>query len=57
MVRLSKQVRIRMQSRRRPRPPAVKTGSKKDKLAEGFKPALNAAQGDLAKTLFIPVVK
>lgn len=42
MVRISKQAQVRNVSRRRPRPPAVKTGPKKDKLPAGFKTHVNA---------------
>jgi len=57
MVRLSKQTKDRSVSPRRPRPPALKTGPKKDQLAEGFKAHPNAAEGNLAATAFIPKIK
>ncbi len=57
MVRLSKQERKRSVSRRRPRPPAAKTGPKKDQLTAGFKAHANAADGDLATKTFIPKIK
>ncbi|MBS0653108.1 MAG: hypothetical protein JSR39_06205 [Verrucomicrobia bacterium] len=56
MVRLSKQTKDRNVSPRRPRPPAPKTGPKKDKLAGGYKAHANAAEGNLAGTLFIPKI-
>ena len=56
MVRLSKQTKDRSVSPRRPRPPAPKTGPKKDKLPGGYKAHANAAEGNLAATLFIPKI-
>lgn len=56
MVRLSKQTKDRNVSPRRPRPPAPKTGPKKDKLTGGYKAHANAAEGNLAGTLFIPKI-
>ena len=57
MVRLSKQTKIRSVSRRRPAPPAKKTGPLKDALPNGFKSHANAIQGDLAQASFIPKIK
>ena len=57
MVRISKQGKIRSVSRRRPKPPAKKTGPKKDKLAAGFREHPNAVVGNLAQNLFIPKIK
>jgi hypothetical protein len=57
MVRMSKQSQIRAKCPKRPRPPAVKTGAKKDSLSEGFKRVANALDGELAKTRFIGKVK
>lgn len=57
MVRISKQSERRAQSPRRPRPPAEKTGAKKDKLAKGFKEHANALEGDAAAVAFIPKIR
>jgi len=57
MVRISKQAKKRAVSRRRPAPPAKKTGPKKDVLLQGFKPHANAIEGNLALTSFIPKIK
>jgi hypothetical protein len=57
MVRLSKQTKIRSVSRRRPAPPAKKTGPVKDALPQGFKPHDNAIEGAIAQTSFIPKIK
>ena len=55
MVRISKQSERRAKCPHRPRPPAVKTGPKKDALPLGFK-RHETAVGDatLATKLFIP---
>jgi len=57
MVRISKQNQIRSKCPKRPRPPAKKTGAKKDLLSEGFKRVANALEGELAQTRFIGKVK
>lgn len=57
MVRLSKQSKIRSVSRRRPAPPAKKTGPVKDALPQGFKPHENAIEGKIAQASFIPKIK
>jgi hypothetical protein len=57
MVRLSKQTKIRAVSRRRPAPPAKKTGPVKDALPQGFKPHANAIEGELSHLSFIPKIK
>jgi len=57
MVRISKQEERRAVSRRRPRPPAKKTGPKKDALPQGYKLHANAIDGNLAQTSFIPKIK
>ncbi len=54
MIRLSKQARRRLQSPRRPQPPALKTGPKKDQLPQGYKQVVNAVEGDLKQEMFIP---
>ena len=55
MVRISKQAERRAKCPHRPRPPAVKTGPKKDALAQGYKPMENAvADAALSQRLFIP---
>ena len=55
MVRISKQQERRNVSPRRPRPPAVKSGPKPEKV--GFRPHANAVQGDLGQSLFIAKIK
>lgn len=57
MVRISKQAERRAQSHRRPSPPSVKTGSKKDNLPKGFKEHPNAIEGAAAQLSFIPKIK
>lgn len=57
MVRMSKQSKRRAVSRRRPAPPAKKTGPIKDALPQGFKVHPNAIEGNLAQTSFIPKIK
>jgi len=57
MVRISKQAERRSVSRKRPRPPALKTGPKKDALPLGFKEHANAVQGTFAQKCFIPKIK
>ena len=55
MVRISKQAERRAKCPHRPRPPAVKTGSKKDRLEKGFKEHVNVVQdAQLAQKIFIP---
>jgi hypothetical protein len=57
MVRISKQAKRRAVSRRRPAPPAKKTGPVKDALAHGYKEHPNAVTGDLAQFSFVPKIK
>lgn len=57
MTRMSKQGERRAKSHRKHRPPAMKTGPKKDKLTNGFKEHSNALEGDLAATVFIPKIR
>ena len=57
MVRISKQAEKRSQSRRRPQPPAKKTGPRSDNLPKGYKVHANAVQGTIAETAFIPKIK
>ena len=57
MTRISKQQERRNQCPKRPRPPAKKTGPLKDNLKQGFKPHLNALEGNNAQTHFIPKIK
>jgi hypothetical protein len=57
MVRISKQAERRSVSHRRPKPPAKKTGPKKDVLPQGFKLHGNAVEGNLAQACFIPKIK
>lgn len=55
MVRISKQSERRAKCPHRPRPPAAKTGPKKDALPQGFKPHANAIEDtQLSQKLFIP---
>jgi len=54
MVRISKQAERRAKCPHRPRPPSAKTGAKKDNLAEGFKPHLNAVEdAAISQKIFI----
>ena len=57
MVRISKQSERRAESPRRPRPPAPKTGAKKDHLKNGFKEHANALSGDQAALAYIPKIR
>lgn len=57
MTRISKQQERRAVSPRRPRPPALKTGSLQDNLPKGYKPQNNAISGELAAKAFIPKIK
>ncbi len=57
MVRISKQEERRSVSRRRPSPPAKKTGAKPDALSLGFKPHANAIEGNLSSVAFVPKIK
>jgi hypothetical protein len=57
MVRISKQAERRSVCPRRPRPPAPKTGPKKDHLPSGFKEHANAIEGSSAQMNFIPKIK
>ncbi len=55
MVRISKQAQRRAKCPHRPRPPAKKTGAKKDQLPQGFKPLVTAIiDPKLSQKLFIP---
>ena len=55
MVRISKQAERRAKCPHRPRPPAAKTGPKKDALPQGYKPLANAIENSaLSHKLFIP---
>lgn len=57
MVRISKQAERRSQRPHRCRPPAPKTGPKKDNLAQGYKEHANALQeAALAQSTFIPKI-
>jgi hypothetical protein len=57
MVRQSKQGERRSKSPHKPRPPAMKTGPRKENLKEGFKPHSNALEGEIAAKAFIPKIK
>ncbi len=55
MVRISKQAERRAKCPHRPRPPAVKTGPKKDALPHGYKPIEGVVlDATLSQKLFIP---
>jgi hypothetical protein len=54
MTRMSKQGERRSKSPHKPRPPAEKTGPRKDSLTEGYKPHMNALESDIATKAFIP---
>lgn len=55
MVRISKQAERRAKCPHRPRPPALKTGPKKDNLDRGFKVHVNVVEDkQLAQKIFIP---
>ena len=56
MTRMSKQSRKRAVSPRKPRPPAAKTGPKRDRLELGHRVHKNAISGDLVSNRFIPKV-
>jgi hypothetical protein len=56
MTRMSKQSRKRAVSPRKPRPPSMKTGPKRDQLEFGHKVHSNAIAGDLASHRFIPKI-
>ena len=55
MTRMSKQGERRAVNYKRPRPPAKKTGPKKDALAAGYKSHENVVSAELAR--FIPKVR
>ena len=55
MVRISKQEERRSKCPKRCRAPSVKTGSKKDNLAAGFKPHDNSVEAN--GLVFIPKIK
>lgn len=57
MVRISKQRERRQVSPKKHKKPAEKTGPLKDNLSEGYKPHVNAIEGDFAKSAFIPRMK
>lgn len=54
MVRISKQSERRSLSPHKPRPPAEKTGPRQEKKQ---KPHVNALEGAIAATAFIPKIK
>ena len=57
MVRISKKAERRSVSRRRPRPPSEKTGSRKDNLPKGYREHSNALEGEMAALAYIPKIK
>lgn len=57
MVRISKQSERRAKSPRRPRPPSVKTETKKAQVKQGFKEHPNALEGQAAQQAFIPKIR
>jgi hypothetical protein len=55
MVRISKQAERRAKCPHRPRPPARKTGPKKDNLDKGYKEHVSVIEDvQLAQKIFIP---
>ncbi len=56
MVRISKQEERRQRSPKRCKAPAKKTGPKKENLACGYKPHVNALEGQSAESFFIPKI-
>jgi len=56
MTRMSKQSRKRAVSPRKPSPPSIKTGPKRDSLELGYKIHTNAVIGDTTSNRFIPKV-
>lgn len=57
MVRISKKEERRHKSPRKRKAPSVKTGSLPNNLPKGYKEHVNAVEGELAKTIFVPKVK
>lgn len=57
MVRISKQAERRAVSKRRPAPPAKKTGPKQDALPQGFKYHENAVAAEITPLCFVPKIK
>jgi hypothetical protein len=57
MTRMSKQGERRATCPKRPRPPAKKTGSKKDQLASGYREHANAIDGANTEGCFIPKIR
>jgi hypothetical protein len=55
MVRISKQQEIRSRCPKRCRPPAKKTGPKKDAIS--YKAHPNAVEGKQAEAVFIPKIQ
>lgn len=58
MARTSKQADERARSPRKRRPPSTKkTGARPDNLPSGFKEHVNALEGEIATTVFIPKIR
>lgn len=58
MVRIKKKAERRAQSPRKRRPPSEdKTGPRPDNLQYGYKEHLNALEGELATTAYIPKIR
>lgn len=57
MTRMSKQGERRAQYPRKTKAPMPKTGPKEDNLKLGYKEHVNAVEGDLAASFFIPKIK
>lgn len=57
MTRISKQAEKRSISPRRTRKPSKKTGPLQDKIPGGYKPHLNAVEGNIAAQVFIPKIR
>ena len=57
MTRMSKQGKRRNQSPRRPKLAGVKTGPKKDNLANGYKEHANALEGNTVSAVFVGKIR
>ena len=56
MTRMSKQGERRAVNPKKRKAPKPKTGPKKDNLTKGYKEHANAANGEMAKAIFIPKI-
>jgi hypothetical protein len=57
MVRISKQAERRSRSHRKNKAPSVKTGPRKDIIANGYHARPNALSGAIAELAYIPKIK